>query len=41
MVGGGDGAPRPQPGISVITELHALDAWAQRLQPGSSAQPRR
>lgn len=28
---GGDGAPRPQPGITVIADLRALDAWARRL----------
>lgn len=31
MVVGGDGAPRPQPGITVITDLRALDSWARRL----------
>jgi hypothetical protein len=28
---GGEGAPRPRPGIEVIQSLAALDAWARRL----------
>jgi hypothetical protein len=26
---GGEGAPKPAPGVSVIAELRALDAWAR------------
>jgi len=28
---GGDGAPRPRPGVDVIQDLAALDAWGRRL----------
>jgi hypothetical protein len=38
MIVGGDGAPRPQPGMTVISDLLALDSWARRL-PASSSTP--
>ena len=31
LVIGGDGAPRPRPGVEVIQDLAALDAWGRRL----------
>ncbi len=31
IVAGGEGAPRPRPGIEVIQDLAALDAWGRRL----------
>jgi methanogenic corrinoid protein MtbC1 len=37
MIVGGDGAPRPQPGLTVISDLRSLDSWARQLQPGAGA----
>jgi len=37
MLVGGDGAPRPQPGLTVIADLHALNTWASRLKANGSA----
>ena len=31
LIIGGDGAPRPRPGVEVIQNLAALDAWGRRL----------
>jgi methanogenic corrinoid protein MtbC1 len=31
LVVGGDGAPRPRPGLEAIQQLTALDAWGRRL----------
>ena len=31
LIIGGDGAPRPRPGVEVIQDLAALDAWGRRL----------
>ena len=31
LILGGDGAPRPRPGIEVIQDLAVLDAWGRRL----------
>jgi len=31
LIIGGDGAPRPRPGIDVIQDFGALDAWGRRL----------
>ena len=34
LIVGGDGAPRPRPGIVVIQDLAVLDAWGRRLATG-------
>jgi methylmalonyl-CoA mutase cobalamin-binding subunit len=31
LIIGGDGAPRPRPGIAVIQDLAELDTWGRRL----------
>lgn len=31
LIIGGDGAPRPRPGVEVIQDLAALDAWGRRV----------
>lgn len=36
LIVGGDGAPRPQPGMTVISDLRALDSWARRLHANAS-----
>jgi methylmalonyl-CoA mutase cobalamin-binding subunit len=35
LVVGGDGAPQPRPGLEVIQQLTALDAWGRRLAASS------
>ena len=42
LVVGGDGAPRPQPGIEILQSLHELEDWGSRLSAGRlSATPKR
>jgi len=35
LVVGGDGAPPPRPGVEVVQQLTALDAWGRRLATAS------
>jgi methanogenic corrinoid protein MtbC1 len=34
VVVGGEGAPKARPGIEVVSDLRALDAWGRRLALG-------
>jgi hypothetical protein len=31
IIAGGEGAPQPRPGVEVIQDLAALDAWGRHL----------
>lgn len=38
LIAGGDGAPKPRPGVDTVTDLRALDRWARaHLTPGTEA----
>jgi len=39
LIVGGDGAPRPQPGIEVIQDLARLAEWGRRAQAGLPGRP--